>query len=507
MTLTKVERRMSMPVVSPNPPNRLRFRPGHLQLLGCLCLSASTAFAQPVPTGTSEVAPSVIATPQGTVAVPSRPEVSDPMLADQPRPQRELGSWQEALTQLRARSTDLATAYAEIARAEAQSRIALAALLPTINGTATATHQFITRETVVMSRPAGSNETPTSRVVTTPTSDFINGGISLSQSLIDLKAWHDLGTARAAEVVQRLGVQSVKRAMTLSLATAVVAVVTAERVSELNRIALRSALELLELTNRKAALGTATGLDLVRAEQNVSSARASIVSGDESLRKAREALGLAIGEPRQVGVSAGIRIDELVGNLSQTCQPLASPLERPELEAANQQLRVAERAIHSTELSFLPTLRAQSSVSSSTVDPGNSPRTTWNIQAVLSVPIWDGGVRYGTLRNARASRDQAAVAIEAKRRSITIEVEQARRSVQVAEQSLAVARRTAELAERNDALTRTAFQLGKGTTSFELVAAAVALQQARVQMAVQEFGLVNAKIQALLTMARCSDAS
>jgi outer membrane protein TolC len=124
---------------------------------------------------------------------------------------------------------------------------------------------------------------------------------------------------------------------------------------------------------------------------------------------------------------------------------------------------------------------------------------------VLSVPIWDGGARYGNLRGARVVRDQAALALESKRRSITVEVEQARRSIQVAEQSVEVARKAAQLAERNDLLTRTGFQLGKGVTSFELVSAASALQQVRVQLAVQEFGLVNARIQALMTMARCSD--
>ena len=472
---------------------------------GCLCSSIAAAQAPEPPAPEqakpdSSVAASTSRAPM--VAVPQAPTVNDPMLVPHPRASRELASWHEAVTELRARSIDLATAYAEVIKAEAQSRIALAALLPTINGTATATHQFITKETSVFSNATGST-----RVLSSPTNNVVNGSISLSQSLVDVKAWHDLGTARAAEEIQRVGVQSVKRVMMLSLATAVVAVVTAERVAELNRIGLRSALELLDLTNRKAALGTATGLDLVRAEQNVAGARSSIVSGDESLRQAREALGVALGEPLQVGVTSGIRIDDLLGNVSQSCQALKSPLERPELQAARQQLNVAERGIRSAELSFLPTLRAQSSVSSSSIDPGNSPRTTWNIQAILSIPIWDGGARYGNLRTARANRDEAAIAIESKRRSITIEVEQARRSIQVAEQSLEVARKSAELAQRNDALTRIGFQLGKGTTSFELVAAAVALQQAQVQSAVQEFNLVNARIQALMTMARCTDAS
>jgi outer membrane protein TolC len=511
MKRTKHEQRDPRATVSLVKPADRRIRPTRLRVLTSACLFASSGLAQlpahPTPqaavsANAQAFSPAPVtssAADQSLAVIPSRPEVSDPMLTELPRPQRQLGSWQEALTQLRARSTDLATAYAEVIKAEAQSRIALAALLPTLTGTATATHQIV-------SQAGASYVSATSPTITT-SSDSLVGSLSLSQALIDVKAWHDFGTARAAEEVQRLGVRSVKRIMTLSLATAVVAVVTAERVAEINRLSLQSALELLELTKRKAALGTATGLDIVRAEQNVSTTRSSIVSGDESLRQAREALGLVLGEPQEVGVAADIKIDELVGVLNQSCQPLKSPLDRPELQAANQQLKVNERLIRSAELSFLPTLRAQSSLNETATFNGSPPRSTWSISAVLSVPIWDGGARYGTLRNARAARDEAAYTIEAKRRTITIEVLQASRSVQVAEQSLEVARKSAELAARNNALTRMSFQLGQGTTSFELVAASVALQQAQVQMAVQEFGLVNARLQALLTMARCSDAS
>ena len=61
------------------------------------------------------------------------------------------------------------------------------------------------------------------------------------------------------------------------------------------------------------------------------------------------------------------------------------------------------------------------------------------------------------------------------------------------------------LAARNDELTRTAYRLGQGITSFELVAAAVALQQAQVQLAVKEFGAVGARLSALIAMANCSE--
>src|SRR6185436_17046256 len=94
----------------------------------------------------------------------------------------------------------------------------------------------------------------------------------------------------------------------LRVASAVIAVVTAERVAELNRIGLRSALERLDLTSRKKGLGAATGLDVLRAQQDAELARATLVSGDESLRQSREALGLALGLPEAVGVSTDINL-------------------------------------------------------------------------------------------------------------------------------------------------------------------------------------------------------
>ena len=215
----------------------------------------------PSPTMPQGSPPNIASPATNPQAMPSEPAVDDPMLAPPPRPQRELADWNEAAVELRARSISLATAYAEVSKAEAQSRIALAALLPSINASATATHQFITNKVTTIQNI--TNGTQNIRTLTTPSSDYINGNITLVQSLVDAKAWHDLGTARAAEVVQRLGIENVKRTMILSLATSMVTVVTAERIAEINRIGLRSALELLNLTNKKRSLGAATGLDKV----------------------------------------------------------------------------------------------------------------------------------------------------------------------------------------------------------------------------------------------------
>ena len=136
---------------------------------------------------------------------------------------------------------------------------------------------------------------------------------------MNLEQFYAIGTARESTRMNDLSYDDMKRTIAQSVANDIIAVVTAERVAELNRVGLRQSLSRLDLTVRKQRLGAATGLDVVRVQQDVESARTTLVTGDESLRKAREALGLAVGIPRRSrraarhpGRQSGTRRDELV---------------------------------------------------------------------------------------------------------------------------------------------------------------------------------------------------
>ncbi|WP_146652740.1 TolC family protein [Labilithrix luteola] len=474
---------------------------------------------QPVPGQPPPVQPSPAAPAPGRpatqpvtppTALPPMPTivVDDPMLAPIPPANRQLGSWGDALSLVRARSTDLATAYAEVRRAEAQTRTALAAVLPTINATATIPHQFITNETATFSGSSSGNTGAAApvRTITTPQSNYLTANVQLQQSLVNLQAWQAIGTGKVNEKVQKLSAEDTNRTITLAVSTAIVGVVAAERVAELNRVGLRSSLERHELTVRKRGLGVATGLDVVRADQDVAAARATLVTGDEALRRAREALGLAVGIPEAVGVPPGVKLDDVMGGAEQSCPALKELAERPDIAAAQKRVEVAERNVHNVELSFLPTLSLGSTFSTTTQDTGAAPQATWNVQGILTVPIWDGGVRYGSLRSNRALRDEAGFALEAARRTATVEIQQARRNVGVAEASLEVARQTRQLAYQVDQLTQTAYRAGQGT-SLELVIAASSLRQAEIELALREFDVVRARLEALFALARCSGTS
>src|SRR5690606_27310269 len=124
--------------------------------------------------------------------------------------------------------------------------------------------------------------------------------------------------------------------------------------------------------------------------------------GDESLRKAREALGLALGIPEQVGVPPNVDLNGLEASARNTCKPAATIDERADIAALHGRVEVAHRAVNDVKYQFSPTVDFRSGVSTTTVNTGLAPNTTWNVQGVLTVPIWDGGIKYGNLRDTHA---------------------------------------------------------------------------------------------------------
>jgi outer membrane protein, multidrug efflux system len=320
--------------------------------------------------------------------------------------------------------------------------------------------------------------------------------------VLNVAAIDQISVDELNEDATRLSAGDRKRTLVLGLANAIVAVVTAERAAELTRVGLRVALEQAEIVVRKQGLGGATAIDVVRAQQNAENARATLVSGDEVLRQAREALGVALGFPEETGVSHELSVGEIAADAQAVCPPVRSIEERPDVASARANLDVAKRNLRNVWYGFLPTLTAASTLSATTVVAQGSPNPTWNVQGLLTVPLWDGGARYGTVRVARAEEDTAAQELEALRRDGLIQVEQAQRGLVVAQLAYHVAVRQRDLSARNDVLNQMAYLAGQGT-SLELVTASEAHREAELNLALKEFGVVRSRLLAALALAAC----
>lgn len=468
------------------PPGRCspRFASPLLAATACALVAfvARNAFAQ-------EASPAPTLPPP----VPSI-EVADPLLAPVPPPAHRIAGWREALTLIQARSPDLQVALQEVERAHGLSRQALGRALTTITARGTLTHN-------IFNQPITSN-VGGGQFAFVPPATTATAQIVATQPVIAPRTWYAIGTAHHAIDLAKLQLVDARRTVLASVADAIVGVVTAERVAEINRVGLRSALERLELTRRRARLGTGTALDVVRSEQDVTAARAMIVTGDESLRQAREALGMALGSSEPFGVEPGISLNDLEATLRRACT-VASPEDRADVKAAREARTIAERRVTEAKLGFAPFVDLSTTATYSNQTIAGGRPYAWSISGVLTIPIWDGGSRYGEIRTAKAEVLQQEARLDQVQRTAVIEARQATRGIEVAEAGRRQAARARDLARETARLVQVAFEVGTAT-SFELVDAGRRLREAELDLAVREFELVQAQLAALLAAANCT---
>jgi multidrug efflux system outer membrane protein len=428
------------------------------------------------------------------------------MLEPAPPPARVLRTWQEALLLLRQSSTGLRTSRARITQAEAQARVALAPALPSLDANAgiqrdllrkRVTLQFLdVRDDGTVARASSSSLQPD------PATTY-GAGLALRVPLLNRSAWFNRGTALDSIENARLSALDVERREVALVANSIVTVVTAERLAEVSRVSLQSALSTLDLNRRRAELGASSAIDVLRAEQEASISRGQVVSADEALLRAREDLGLALGSSEAYGVVPDIRLDALAADARASCRVETDVRARPDVRAAQSALSISERGVRAVNFDYWPTVDAVSNLDY--LSEGRDPydrRVTWTIGAVLNWSLYEGGARSATSRVRSAEADVARAQLTDTERRARLEVTQAFRAVKTAEANQTIARKTRDIASENARLSRVAFLNGSGT-SFDLVDTARQLREAELDLAIKEFEVLRARIAAFLALATC----
>lgn len=411
------------------------------------------------------------------------------MQAPEPAP-TQLASWEEAVQLFGARSTDLQVAAAELLRAEGQRRQALGALLPQLSGTGLLSFSLLPA-------PPGDQ----GQAALFGAANYQTASLALGLAVIDPRAWNQMASALTGVRESRLTLDESRRLLLLNLAQALLTAVTGERLAEVNRVGLRDALARLQLSEKASRAGAGTDIDLGRTRQDVELARLQVVAADESLRQAREALGLAIGADGPVSVRPDFQLNALADRVQGSCRAITNLEARTDVRAAKTREELAAHGVWAVKTEFLPSLALRSNAQVFAF--GGNVFPIWNLQAVLTVPLWDGGARYGALNVAHARQAQAQARTAATVRQARIDIERARRNIDVAQQSVALARKALGEAERIDVLTRKAYDQGIGT-SLELVTAASALRQQQLAVALREYDVLRAQVTALFALAECS---
>jgi len=264
------------------------------------------------------------------------------------------------------------------------------------------------------------NSVSTTSVATTPTSLTL----SLSQTLyrggritngIDL-AEVQLLSARARLVTTEQQVLS-------SVVDAYVNLLRDQAILQLNRYSEQVLKSALKAARDRFQLGAATRTDIAQAESRVSAAAASRIQSEGQWQSSVATYWRILGQ-----APASIEAPDPLEGLPETLEAtIAIALdESPSLIIAELAAVAADRGIDAANGALLPTvsLSASSKRSADLVRWGKTT-TSNSIGLSVSMPLYQGGAEYASIRSAKQSRSEALIDTDAARRQVETKVTQA----------------------------------------------------------------------------------
>jgi outer membrane protein TolC len=365
----------------------------------------------------------------------------------------------------------LRVAEAEAKRARAQLEVARAPSLPSLSVNAVGTQLDADREL-------------NGRVISAATQ--LGANVNLQVPLVAPARWAGWRRAAATADAAVLGAADARRVVAVTAGRAWLSVLAQQRVVAGGERALSVAGAHLAYARDRRAAGLGTELDEIRAAQEVAVARQQLATARGQLARLQEQLGVAVGADEALSAED---VEPALG------APAAAD-ERLDVRAARGRLDAAKVGASWEWADYLPLLTA-------VVQPGyqNPPTLTvplWNFQAqlVLSIPLYDGGLRYAQQRERRAAAEQAAALVEQVERQANAEVRAAMAQVKQADEALAAARDAAAQAARTLTLAQDAFRAG-ASTNLEVVDAERRARDADLAVALAEDAARQARLELL----------
>lgn len=398
---------------------------------------------------------------------------------DPPTPPAAPMTLAEALTLAARNNEQSGIATARLDRARALRRQAYATLLPDVNVTGT-----YTRRSEEVTRTIDDDE------VVVQALNALSGVATVDATLLDVRAFPVARSAARNLEAQEYSSAEMRRTLAYEVAETFFSVLSAERL----RDAASRRIEVSQATVSDARIrleaGLASSNDLTRAELELATARLALTQAESLVRTARLSLGFLIGVPAE---------RPLLEPGAEPTDGDAEALERAALDsrADLKDLTLRAEALRllalEPKLRFVPTLTLRGTYRG-TNEAGLSGRETdWNLAALFSWEVFDGGVRYAQAAAREAEYREALLTVDALRRQIGLEVRTARTDLETARAALEQAEVRARVAEQNAREVRVRYSEGLATALEQADATASAFE-ASAELARQRFALGVARL-------------
>lgn len=369
-----------------------------LALAGCDMAPRTLRPALPVPPATPTGPAYAAANADGTAAiVPADTTWSDFFTDERLR---------SVIRTALANNRDLRVTAANVEQARAQYGVQRAGIFPTLGGTASATY--------AKSPLATTAATPTGRT------DTYSANVGVSAWEIDLFG-RLRNLSRAAQEQFFAAEENRNAAQTALIAEVATAWVTLATDQERLKIAgdLQAAFgKTLDLTQARFAAGIVSELDVRQARTTFDQARADVADATTRVAQDRNALDLLAGATVDEALlptalpAPGATLANLPANLSS-----AVLLRRPDIAAAEHQLRAANANIGAARAAFFPNISLTAAFGTMSLGLSNlfgSGSQSWSVAPTASLPLFDFGKNKSNLRYAEATRTAMIAQYEGK---------------------------------------------------------------------------------------------
>jgi outer membrane protein TolC len=356
-------------------------------------------------------------------------------------------SLEEAVRRAVARSVTSIVAEQEIVRAEGILQEDRAQSLPTIglNGT-------YTRFDSARNAPPSRNQLSANATLTVP--------------LIAPQRWLFWSHAADQVNVARLSAEDARREVAVLTARLYLGVMAQHRLVQIDLQARDAAKAHLDDAHARYEVGSGNRLDEVRAGQELATDESALALAQSNLVRAMEALGSLVGEEGPVDARDDLMLPEpqSEARAMEDAQSL-----RPDVRAQKERAESARRVLRDSYADYLPLLQGVVQPFYQHPAPITAPSETgWQASLVLSIPLFDGGARYGLRRERSALYEESKAQLEGLLRQARSDVRIAFEAVRRADESVRSAREAARLAHQALDMTMLAYHEG-ATNDLEVV--------------------------------------
>ena len=265
-------------------------------------------------------------------------------------------------------------------------------------------------------------------------------------------ASEQVGVSRASDL-------DVQRTAAITAARAYLAILAQRRLVDVSRSARTIAQARYDFAHARRVGGIGNAVDELRAEQQLATGEAQLESAGVGLLTAQESLGVVTASSGPLDAAEEPRFDPRPA----ADAAAAAEAVRPDVRAARARVDLAARVARDSWTDWLPTLLATGQVFYQAPPTTLAPRTGWQIQFVLSLPIFEGGLRAAQREERGALTREARAALDGVTRQARSEVRLGLEQVARLEAALAQARRAAERAATVLKLTIESYRAGNTT--------------------------------------------